>query len=104
MRRGKKKRSNAWTKAQAQRLHAKTRLRQRYNIILNRQQYREAVAAIQRGAAALIERQSARVAVYAVHIDGQTVPVVYDRVRENIATALPAEVLARGGTRQTLGD
>ena len=80
-------------KAQSQRAHAKRRARERYGLHINRDLYRELVQRIQLGRARIIERQSNRIAVHLLEIDGVQYPVAYDNQRQTIVTFLPQEYM-----------
>lgn len=73
----------------AQRAHAKRRAEQRYGIRMNRDVLRQLIAQIQAGKARVLERQSLRVSVLELCIDGNPVPLVYDYKRKTIVTFLP---------------
>ena len=83
------KRKKTKTKTHKQREHAKKRALERYGLDLNRHAYREAVLAIQKGTAKLLKRQSRRVTIWAVKVQGRMCKVVYDSQRKTIVTFLP---------------
>ena len=48
-----------------------------------------------RGEAALVRRQSRRVSLHVITLVGVEIPVVYDRLRNRLVTALPREAIDR---------
>jgi|FLYL01.1.fsa_nt_gi uncharacterized alkaline shock family protein YloU len=76
--------------------HAQRRFWGRHNIELTKELHAELVAQIRAGAATLLERQSARVRLYLVNVHGKEIPVVYDRIRKQIVTALRADIDPKG--------
>lgn len=76
------------SKAKSQRRHARVRARQRFGIDLNEHKSREVVKTIQGGGAKFLHKESHRVSHFLTDIDGQSVEVVYDRVRKVIVTCL----------------
>lgn len=91
MNRGKKKRRGIGypDKRQAQVVHAQRRFAERYGVGLSALDMRQLVCQITSGKATLLERQSRHVSVWAVRFDGEILPVVYDRERHVIVSALP---------------
>lgn len=79
------------TKRWSQQAHAAARARDRYDIHFDRAKNDEVVDLIQAGYAQLVERQSARVSVYRMQVDGRDCKVVYDRRRKQIVSFLPLE-------------
>lgn len=77
------------SKTRGQRIHAKSRARERYGITLNRKQLIEVVQLIQNRKGIFVERQSNRVTRWLVSYQNETLHVVYDSQRHNIATFLP---------------
>lgn len=75
----------------AQKRHAKQRALQRYGIDLNKTLLRTWVEQIHSGSAKFLERQSNRVSVFEITYNDKQIPVVYDRIRKTIVTALPTE-------------
>lgn len=76
-------------KAKTQRIHARKRALQRYNIDINRNDIEEIIKKINSGEAKFIEKQSLRVSIWFVEIKGKKVKVVYDKLRKTIASFLP---------------
>jgi hypothetical protein len=86
--RGKKRKRPPKGKARAQFHHAKRRLAERFDLHLSYDQLQAIVLLIRSGQTRLVERQSHRVAIHAVQVEGRTLHVVYDRARKQIVTAL----------------
>ena len=81
----------AKSKRKTLQVHAKRRMYARYGIVLTQQAKEEVVKAIQAGdgVATFIEKQSIRVSVWDVPLEGQVVRVVYDKQRKEVVTVLP---------------
>jgi hypothetical protein len=79
------------SKRESQQLHARRRFRERYGIHFNRKKERDLVRQIKQGSATYCCRQSARVYVYYVMLEGYSIPVVYDRTRDQVVTCLPQD-------------
>lgn len=83
-------------KEHCERIHAKRRAEERLGLKLNREQYRllrDRIMARGPGIT-LLEKQSRRISKFAVMLDdGRTVPVIWDRKRNEIVTFLPVEAL-----------
>lgn len=79
------------TKTRAQRIHARRRALERYELDLNRHDLREVVESIQAGKATFVRRQSLRVSIWEVTVKGQACRVVYDKLRKTIVTFLPLD-------------
>ncbi|HEX7277887.1 MAG TPA: hypothetical protein VF244_10975 [Acidimicrobiales bacterium] len=77
------------TKRDAERLHARIRARERYGIELGEASRSAIIRSIQTGTSTIVERQTNRVSVHDVDLDGQVVRVVYDRARKELVTFLP---------------
>tara|TARA_R110000824_G_scaffold277546_3_gene465764 strand:- start:954 stop:1238 length:285 start_codon:yes stop_codon:yes gene_type:complete len=78
--------------------HFMWRLRQRYGIKINRKEIQDYVGLIQanRGIQVVhLETQSCRVSVKIMAIKGKVLPVVYDKKRKTLVTALPQAWLKR---------
>ena len=78
-------------KAQTQRRHAQRRAYERHGLQLTRHDLNEIVRQIQAGKAHFVERQSHRVSLFDIDIDGRSARVVYDKQRKTIVSFLPAE-------------
>ena len=77
-------------KAQAQRIHAKKRALERYDLDLNREKLEEIVKRIQSGVGIrMVLRQSLRISHYEMTVQEKLVRVVYDRQRKTVVTFLP---------------
>ncbi len=79
------------SKKKAQRRHAGRRAAERYGMKWNREKNAQVRSQIKRGTAVLVERQSLRVGIYLVEIDGQQVKVAWDKNRAEVASVLPLE-------------
>lgn len=79
------------SKARAQTRHARVRALQRYGIELGPAGRAEIIRAIQGGRSTVVERQSRRVTVHDVELEGGVVRVVYDRQRKTLVTFLPSD-------------
>lgn len=78
------------SKAKRQRLHAKKRARQRYDLDLNRKDLDAIVKQIQSSTDAFfIKRSSQRVTLWYVIYNKIPLRVVYDKDRKNVVTFLP---------------
>lgn len=82
---------NKTDKKKAQKIHAKRRALQRYSIELNKSLHKDWIHQIQNGVAKFVERQSNRISVYEILVEGKIIPVVYDKIRKNIVTVLPPD-------------
>lgn len=71
----------------AQRIHAKRRAAERYGLALNKEQY-DQMNELARSATVL-ERQSNRLTIRRIVMDGSPIRVVYDASRHQIVTFLP---------------
>ena len=78
-------------KAKSQRIHAKRRALQRYDISLNREDLEKIIQLIQTGKGRCIEKQSNTRTIFIVEYKGKDCKVVYDKLRKNICTFLPME-------------
>lgn len=86
-RKKKSKRVNR-TKEQSQNIHARKRFAQRFGIFLTKKLKAEIVQMIHNGFATFVEKQTNRVSLFDVQIEGKTIRVVYDKQRKNIVSAL----------------
>ena len=77
------------SKASCQRRHAKRRAQERYGLTLNRAELERLVRRIQHGEATVLERQSHRISVFGLIVQGVSVRVVYDAKRKTIVSFLP---------------
>ena len=75
-------------KAASQTLHAKRRALERFGIRLSDKGVAELIQTIQSNGAQFVRRESNRVAVYRMEIDGASALVVYDRSRKTIVTVM----------------
>lgn len=81
------------SKAKGQRIHAKRRALERYDLDLNRHQMDELVRMIQRGQGRLLEKQSLRVSTFELNAFDKILYVVYDKHRKTIVTFLPEQYI-----------
>lgn len=78
-------------KKQAQYLHFKQRLAERYGIVINRYKYKQLCSAVGGKGTRFLTRQSRRVSIFLMDIDGLQIPVVWDAYRGRLVSALPPE-------------
>ena len=78
-------------KRMAQFFHAKSRLFERYGIILTHGILQDCVKQIQKGAAVHVRRLSRVKSLFLVRIQDSYYPCIYDRNRKSISTFLPQE-------------
>ena len=76
-------------KEKQQRQHAKVRFIQRLGVNLTSQLHNELTRQIQSGKLQCIEKQSNRVSVFLMEVEGQEAKIVYDKNTKNIVTVLP---------------
>lgn len=76
-------------KADSMRVHANRRFMERHNIALTDQLHNEIVDTIQCAKAKCIRKQSNRVTVFEIQVDGKDIEVCYDRNRKTLITVLP---------------
>lgn len=81
----------AMEKARSQRRHANRRAEERYGIIYGPMLREALIQQIQAGRGAFLKRQSLRLTVWELAVEGQVVRVVYDSKRQEIVTFLPAD-------------
>jgi hypothetical protein len=89
-------------KQRAQESHARRRFYDRYGIQLTDALHQDLVRKIQDGRAVFVEKQSNRVSVFDLNVEGQeiealAVRVVYDRERHIIVSALPPSTVGQDG-------
>jgi hypothetical protein len=80
-------------KIHAERIHAKRRALERYNLGLNREQLNELTQMIQQGKSRFLEKQSLRVSIHELQAFDRTLYVVYDKNRKTIITFLPLQYI-----------
>lgn len=76
-------------KGRRQRSHARRRAYERLGIVLTKELEAQVIHQIQSGRARLAWKQSHRVSVWEVEIEGQLVRVPYDKDRKRIITIMP---------------
>lgn len=74
-----------------QRIHAKKRALERFDLDLNRDDLNKIKYLIQNKKTLMLERSSLRVTIHRVDYKGKRMRVVYDKLRKNIVTFLPME-------------
>lgn len=74
-----------------QRQHAWKRLLQRFGIAVPLDDLDQIVTDIQAGKCRLLQRQSRRVSIFAVTVEGHAIAAAYDRERHAIITFLPLQ-------------
>lgn len=90
----KARRQGGRAKEDTVRRHARERGRERYGIEMGPAVEDEIVRKIAGGKSICVERQSLRVSVHDVPLEGLTVRVVYDKQRRQVVTFLPREPVA----------
>ena len=80
------------SKIVSQKEHAYRRLKQRFGIILTDELHKEFIKKIISSEGKFVEKQSCRVSVWDVKYEGQTIRLVYDKVRKVIITCLSEEL------------
>lgn len=78
-------------KGSSEYLHAQNRAKMRFGIELGPLLYAKMVLDIKEGRAKLLKRQSNRVSVFEVTVEGHCMVTVYDRKRKAIVTVLTVE-------------
>jgi hypothetical protein len=78
-------------KKTSERMHFKKRMRQRFGIELTTSQCKDIADFIKRGKAKFIRRESLRVVIHEMEIQGKLVHVVYDKERQTPVSALLPE-------------
>ena len=86
---GKKRNKNGYKKART--AHSKYRAWQRYDMQLNRFDFKGAVTKIQTNKASFINRLSHRVSEWIVEVKGESLRVLYDKKHQCIVTVLPRQ-------------
>lgn len=84
-----KKDANRVTKLKAIKLHAKKRFNQRTNITFSKKVNKDLVRLIQNGKTECIEITSNTRTIHIVDYNGETLKIVYDKLRKTIVTVLP---------------
>ena len=85
------------SKADAEFHHACRRALERYSLCLTRSSYTALCQQIRGGHGECLGRQSNRLSVWRVSLNGQTYPVVYDKNRHLIVTFLPVGIESAKG-------
>jgi len=79
------------TKSEGQRHHFKYRIKERFGLDVNRDDMNNMILQIKNGNSIPLQKQSNRVSIHSVWIKNIWVPVVYDRYRSTLVTALMEE-------------
>lgn len=87
-------------KSLSQKIHALKRFRERYNLSLTNDQYKELCKMVQKGKTTFIERQSNRVSRRKVSYNGLDIYFCYDHKRHRINTFLKPEWVLNPGTNK----
>jgi len=85
------KRRRRMTKRESEGWHARERARQRYGVPMTQADLDGLVWRIQCQESTPVERQSNRVFIHRLWVDGRVFVVAYDRHRKQIVTFLPLE-------------
>jgi hypothetical protein len=82
-------------KKKSQKQHAQKRAIQRYGVPIGPKTYNELCQKVQKQGpeCVFLERQSNRVSMFAVILEGNWVPIIYDKQRHTIVTFLPQTAL-----------
>ena len=80
--------------------HARRRFKDRFDISLNDNQYKQLINRIKKGKATFVRRQSNRVSLWDIDFEGHLIRVVYDKKTSVIVTALYPD----GQPLETLGE
>lgn len=78
-------------KKKAQQIHARRRAMARFGITFGRGRQAEAIRQIQSQKARFLKRQSNRVSIWEVEVEGVKMVAVYDASRKAIATVMKPE-------------
>lgn len=79
-------------KSIAERIHAERRFIQRFGELLTEEDYNAIRNRIYKGKYEFIGKQSNRVSIFKGEIKGFNVLIVYDKIRKQIATFIPADI------------
>jgi len=80
-------------KKYAQRVHAKNRLKERYQIEINRHDYNMLCLIIQHKNGIFIEKQSRTRSIWILRFQQRWLVAVYDKERKQIASFLPPDII-----------
>lgn len=82
------------SKKKSQVQHAQKRAAQRYGVTVGSKTYKQLCSRIQKNKdCVFLQRQSNRVSMFAVKMNEEWVPVIYDKTRHTIVTFLPQTAL-----------
>ena len=79
------------SKHKAERMHAMRRFSERMGFGLSKEGYDDLVRQVQEGKAQFVCKQSNRVTVFRLRMDGKPVRIAYDKQRHQIVTFMPEE-------------
>lgn len=79
-------------KQRSQMKHLKVRFLERIGATMTNELHSKLVAKIQSGQSEVYDKQSNRITVHVLEIDGDLRRVVYDKTRKQIVTVLPKEI------------
>ena len=78
-------------KKAAQKLHAKKRARQRFNVEINKKDYNEIIKGIQSGKFPFVKSLSNRLSVFKITLNNTEANVLYDKSRKTLVTFMPTD-------------
>jgi hypothetical protein len=84
---------NKVDKAKAQRIHAKKRAKERYNLDINKELYRSFIDRVHDGRRIEVFRQSRRLVCYKIWHDEKDIYFIFDQNRNTIVTFLTEEMV-----------
>lgn len=79
------------SKKMAEKIHAKRRAKERYDLELNRHSLKDLVKLVQSCTGIFIRKKSNRVSNWLINYQGKDLLVSYDKIRKTIITFLPLE-------------
>jgi len=77
------------SKKKQQKNHARARAAQRFGMIVTNAQMDDIVGQIQSGSATFVDKESNRVSLWRVKLEGDSFDVVYDKLRKTVVSFLP---------------
>ena len=80
-------------KKKSQYQHTQRRACERYGLTIGPKAYNELCQKIKDQNCVFLEKQSNRVSMFAVKMDQQWIPVIYDKERHSVVTFLPQKAL-----------
>lgn len=79
------------SKKMCEKIHAKRRAKERYDLSLNRHDLRKLIKLVQACKGIFIRKRSNRVSNWLINYQGKDLLVSYDKIRKTIITFLPLE-------------